>query len=126
MRFMRYAKVAMAKQHDGRSDAGKRGAIGPPGPAGPAGPKMKSAEVLALVYDQFHEIRKQLNLQLQRTGQLQGATRSDPRVSKTARETPLALRRSRASRTCHNGLNITTSLLRVTLVMTCDHPRRST
>ena len=32
---------------------------------------MKSAEVLALVDDQFTEIRKQLNLQLQRTGQLQ-------------------------------------------------------
>ena len=32
---------------------------------------MKSAEVLALVDDQFHEIRKQLDLQLKRTGQLQ-------------------------------------------------------
>jgi hypothetical protein len=32
---------------------------------------MKSAEVLALVDDQFHEIRRQLDLQLRRTGQLQ-------------------------------------------------------
>jgi hypothetical protein len=32
---------------------------------------MKAAEVLALVDDQFFEIRRQLDLQLQRTGQLQ-------------------------------------------------------
>ena len=32
---------------------------------------MKAAEVLALVDDQFFQIRKQLDLQLQRTGQLQ-------------------------------------------------------
>jgi hypothetical protein len=32
---------------------------------------MKAAEVRALVDDQFFEIRRQLDLQLQRTGQLQ-------------------------------------------------------
>jgi hypothetical protein len=32
---------------------------------------MKAAEVLALVDDQFAQIRNQLELQLQRTGQLQ-------------------------------------------------------
>ena len=41
------------------------------GPPGPAGPKMKPAEVLALVEDQFYEIRKQLEVQLQRFAQLQ-------------------------------------------------------
>ena len=50
---------------------GSRGERGPRGPVGPAGPKMKAEEVLALVDDQFVQIRKQLNLQLQRTGQLQ-------------------------------------------------------
>ena len=50
---------------------GLRGLPGPAGPAGPAGPKMKPAEVLALVEDQFFEIRKQLDVQLQRFAQLQ-------------------------------------------------------
>jgi hypothetical protein len=50
---------------------GMKGARGARGPAGPAGPKMKAAEVLALVDDQFAQIRKQMEIQLQRTGQLQ-------------------------------------------------------
>ena len=50
---------------------GARGERGPAGPAGPAGPKMRPAEVLALVDDQFMEIRKQLDVQLKRTAQLQ-------------------------------------------------------
>lgn len=54
-----------------RGRQGERGVQGVRGPVGPAGPKMKSAEVLALVDDQFTEIRKQLTIQLQRTGQLQ-------------------------------------------------------
>jgi Collagen triple helix repeat (20 copies) len=54
-----------------RGAQGKRGVQGERGPAGPAGPKMRPAEVLALVDDQFLEIRKQLDLQLKRTAQLQ-------------------------------------------------------
>lgn len=54
-----------------RGKRGARGARGAEGPVGPAGPKMKSEEVLALVDDQFFQIRKQLEIQLQRTGQLQ-------------------------------------------------------
>ena len=54
-----------------KGDRGRTGARGVPGPVGPAGPKMKAEEVLALVDDQFYQIRKQLTLQLQRTGQLQ-------------------------------------------------------
>lgn len=54
-----------------RGETGARGERGRRGPVGPAGPKMRAAEVLALVDDQFVEIRKQLNIQLQRTAQLQ-------------------------------------------------------
>jgi len=54
-----------------RGRKGARGLRGPAGVAGPAGPRMKPAEVLALVDDQFFQIRRQLDLQLQRTGQLQ-------------------------------------------------------
>ena len=50
---------------------GATGARGPAGPAGPPGPRMKPAEVLALVEDQFYAIRRQLEVQLQRFGQLQ-------------------------------------------------------
>ena len=60
---------AGAKGAQGRPGTeGKRGAQGP---VGPAGPKMKPGEVLAIVDDQFNELRKQLDLQLQRTAQLQ-------------------------------------------------------
>jgi hypothetical protein len=58
-------------EHGARGQRGATGQRGPAGPAGPAGPKMRSAEVLALVDDQFNEIRKQLDLQLKRTAQLQ-------------------------------------------------------
>jgi hypothetical protein len=54
-----------------RGERGTQGERGPAGPPGPAGPKMRPAEVLALVDDQFMEIRKQLDLQLKRTAQLQ-------------------------------------------------------
>lgn len=50
---------------------GARGARGVTGARGPAGPKMKAAEVLALVDDQFVLIRKQLDLNLARMAQLQ-------------------------------------------------------
>jgi len=51
--------------------AGQRGATGETGPPGPAGPKMKRAEVLAMVEDQFLAIRKQLEMHLRRTGEIQ-------------------------------------------------------
>ena len=51
--------------------SGATGEAGPAGAPGTAGPRMKRAEVLALVEDQFFEIRKQLDLQLRRTGELQ-------------------------------------------------------
>ncbi len=54
-----------------RGERGVQGERGPAGPPGPAGPRMRPAEVLALVDDQFMEIRKQLALQLTRTAQLQ-------------------------------------------------------
>ena len=50
---------------------GQRGLQGERGPAGPAGPPVRRADMLAVVDDQFNEIRKQLDLQLTRTGQLQ-------------------------------------------------------
>lgn len=50
---------------------GDRGPSGPAGPPGPAGSRMKPAEVLALVEDQFHEIRKQLEINLRRMAQIQ-------------------------------------------------------
>lgn len=57
---------------------GKTGKIGKIGKTGPRGPSMKRSEVLAIVADQFEEIRKQLDvqrkqleLQLQRTAQVQ-------------------------------------------------------
>ncbi len=54
-----------------RGERGATGERGPAGPAGPEGPKMRPAEVLALVDDQFNEIRKQLDLQLKRFAQVQ-------------------------------------------------------
>ena len=50
---------------------GARGPIGPAGPAGATGPKLQRADVLAMVDDQFTEIRGQLNTQLVRMGQIQ-------------------------------------------------------
>ena len=65
----------MAKAAQGRRGSkGDRGITGPRGergPVGPAGPKMQAAEILALVDDQFAQIRKQMEIQLQRTAQLQ-------------------------------------------------------
>ena len=54
-----------------RGRRGVKGDAGAAGPQGPAGPKMKADEVLALVDDQFLDIRKQLDIQLLRTAQLQ-------------------------------------------------------
>jgi len=41
------------------------------GPAGPPGPTMTRADVLAMVEDQFQELRKQLDVQLVRMSQIQ-------------------------------------------------------
>jgi hypothetical protein len=54
-----------------RGETGAQGVRGPAGATGRAGPKMKAAEVLALVDDQFGLIRKQLDMQLMRTAELQ-------------------------------------------------------
>ena len=56
----------------GRTGArGKAGARGKTGKTGPRGPSMKRSEVLAIVADQFGEIRKALDLQLLRIAQIQ-------------------------------------------------------
>lgn len=50
---------------------GERGATGARGPAGPAGAVLSRRDVLAMVEDQFAEMRKELTLQLARMGQIQ-------------------------------------------------------
>lgn len=50
---------------------GQRGPAGARGPAGPRGATPNRADVLAMVEDQFAEIRKELGLQLARMGQIQ-------------------------------------------------------
>jgi hypothetical protein len=54
-----------------RGYSGEAGVQGPVGPAGPAGPRISRADVIAMVEDQFVEIRKEMSLQLQRMGQIQ-------------------------------------------------------
>lgn len=54
-----------------RGEAGKTGKTGSTGPAGPAGVSPSRADVLAMVEDQFGEMRKELGLQLARMGQIQ-------------------------------------------------------
>ena len=51
-----------------RGATGQRGARGEPGPVGPM---PRREDVLALVEDQFSEMRKQLEIQLTRFAQLQ-------------------------------------------------------
>ena len=54
--------------------AGKQGASGKHGPAGargPAGPAMSRADILAVVEDQFYVVRKRLDVQFTRTGEIQ-------------------------------------------------------
>lgn len=58
-------------QRGERGRRGARGLAGPMGPAGPVGPAPDRAAVLAMVEDQFLEIRKELGLQLSRMGQIQ-------------------------------------------------------
>ena len=64
-------RTGAAGQGGARGERGKRGRTGPVGPAGPAGATPSRAAVLAMVEDQFLEIRKELGLQLTRMGQIQ-------------------------------------------------------
>jgi hypothetical protein len=50
---------------------GATGARGRRGPTGPAGPKVQRAEVLAVVDDQFVEVRKNFKTQLKHTAKIQ-------------------------------------------------------
>ncbi|MFN2509246.1 MAG: collagen-like protein [Chthoniobacterales bacterium] len=64
----------MASKTGARGPKGKRGehgARGERGERGPAGPPPSRADILALVEDQFSEMRKQLDVQLTRFAQLQ-------------------------------------------------------
>jgi hypothetical protein len=54
--------------------AGQRGAVGPQGVTGaqgPPGPRLNKLDVLAMVDDQFEDIRKEMALQLSRMAQIQ-------------------------------------------------------
>lgn len=50
---------------------GKRGERGERGARGPVGPSLSRAEIVAAVQEQFADIRKELDVQLTRMGQLQ-------------------------------------------------------
>lgn len=57
-----------------RGQMGRRGATGArgrTGPAGPPGPKVQRAEILAVVDDQFVEVRKSFKVQLTHSTKIQ-------------------------------------------------------
>jgi hypothetical protein len=54
-----------------RGRRGKTGARGRAGPTGPAGPKVRRAEILAVVDDEFSEVRKNFKTQLRHTTKIQ-------------------------------------------------------
>ena len=54
-----------------QGERGLTGETGPQGPTGPPGPPMSRTDVLAVVEDQFYEIRKRLDGQLARIAELQ-------------------------------------------------------
>ena len=54
-----------------RGERGRTGRRGAKGERGPSGPAPSRAEILGAVEDQLAEIRKQLDVQLTRFGQLQ-------------------------------------------------------
>ncbi len=63
-----------AKAKTGRGSIGPRGAQGARGATGltgPKGPRVNRADVLAMVDDQFLDIRKEMALQLTRMSQIQ-------------------------------------------------------
>lgn len=61
----------MAGERGERGQRGERGLKGERGERGPAGPAPSRADILAVVEDQFYEMRKQLDVQLTRFAQLQ-------------------------------------------------------
>jgi len=61
----------MAKKTEQRGPRGKTGARGRTGPAGPAGRKVQRAEILAVVDDQFVEVRQNFKTQLEHTTKIQ-------------------------------------------------------
>ena len=66
------AKGAKAKTGRGPiGPRGEQGTRGAPGRPGPAGPKINRADVLAMVDDQFLDIRKEMAAQLTRMAQIQ-------------------------------------------------------
>jgi hypothetical protein len=65
------AKRSIAGKRGRRGATGATGAKGATGPKGERGTPASNDQVLAAVADQFEEIRKQLDLQLIRTGQVQ-------------------------------------------------------
>ena len=54
-----------------RGATGARGAKGATGARGPSGPSVSQADILAVVDDQFSEMRRQLDVQVTRTAQVQ-------------------------------------------------------
>src|SRR5437016_6014035 len=54
-----------------RGARGRTGARGKAGPAGPVGPKVKRAEILAVVDDEFVEVRKNFKVQLTHSTKIQ-------------------------------------------------------
>lgn len=50
---------------------GQRGARGATGVPGPAGPSASRADILAVVQDELTELRKQMQIQIERTAQMQ-------------------------------------------------------
>lgn len=62
----------MATEKTGnRGLRGKTGARGRTGPTGPPGPKVQRAEILAVVDDQFVEVRRNFKTQLKHTSKIQ-------------------------------------------------------
>jgi hypothetical protein len=62
----------MATRRTGKTGLrGKTGARGRTGPTGPPGPKVQRAEILAVVDDQFVEVRRNFKTQLKHSTKIQ-------------------------------------------------------
>jgi hypothetical protein len=65
-------KTSRSRGMRGRPGAtGTRGARGRTGPPGMTGISATRADILAVVQDEFSEVRKQFAIQIERTGQMQ-------------------------------------------------------